>query len=175
MLGNLADQLGQHVPRMYRVALRIVGDPDQAQDVVQDACVKALGRGDSFDGRASVATWFHAITTNCARDHLRSRVRARKRSSGVDLETVDMLAVMETTPAMDAEQRELYRLVSRTVAALPEDCRSAFILTQLDGYSYDEAAAIEGQPRGTMASRVFRAKNILFEQMNAHTDERAEA
>jgi RNA polymerase sigma-70 factor (ECF subfamily) len=62
----------------------------------------------------------------------------------------------------------MYRFAMTLVAKLPEDCRSAFMLTQLDGYTYDEAAAIENLARGTVASRVYRARQILMEQMNHH-------
>ena len=64
-------------------------------------------------------------------------------------------------------------MARRLVDQLPDDCRLAFALTQLDGYSYDEAAEIEGRPRGTMASRVYRAKRILLKKMHAHIDGRA--
>jgi RNA polymerase sigma-70 factor (ECF subfamily) len=76
-----------------------------------------------------------------------------------------MLIALETSPADCAERGELYQIASTLVTALPEDCRTAFVLTQLDGYSYDEAAAIQQEPRGTIASRVHRARRILLEQM----------
>ena len=79
-----------------------------------------------------------------------------------------MLAMLEAGPAERAEQNEAYRLALGLVAKLPDDCRSAFMLTQLDGYTYDEAAAIENLSRGTVASRVYRARQILMEQMNHH-------
>jgi RNA polymerase sigma-70 factor (ECF subfamily) len=79
-----------------------------------------------------------------------------------------MLSTLKATPAERAEQGELYGMALDLVAALPDDCRSAFMLTQLDGYTYDEVAAIEALPRGTIASRVYRARKILMEQMNHH-------
>ena len=63
------------------------------------------------------------------------------------------------------EQAEMCRLAMELVETLPEDCRAAFVLTQLDGFSYDEAALIEDQPRGTIASRVFRAKKLLLAEL----------
>ena len=81
-----------------------------------------------------------------------------------------MLTSLESIPADRAERGELYRIASTLVARLPDDCRTAFILTQLDGYCYDEAAAIAGEPRGTIASRVFRARKILIGQMSHHRD-----
>ena len=170
-----ADQLSDHVPRMYRVALRIVGNSDEAHDIVQDACVKALRNIDRFDGRATPATWLHRITVNCARDHLRAQRRINRDDVSMNDEIAGMLAGAESPASAKTERRELYDIASTLVKSLPDDCRSAFILTQLDGYSYDEAAIIENQPRGTMASRVFRAKKILLEQMNARIDGRTQS
>ncbi|MCD4825556.1 MAG: RNA polymerase sigma factor [Phycisphaerae bacterium] len=169
MNNSLAEELSSHVPRMYRVALRMVNDANEADDVLQDACVKALRGMDGFDGRATLATWLHRITINCVRDYIRKRQRAAQKNHDMDSEVIDMLTTDEITPSVRVEKRELYTIASAAVKSLPDDCRSAFILTQLDGYSYDEAATIENQPRGTVASRVYRAKKILLEQINART------
>ena len=165
---TLASQLGTHASRMYRVALRIVGSVDAAQEVAQDACVKALRAAEEFDGRAALVTWLHRITVNCAHDYLRKDRRADRGRTDWDSGAMGMLAVLEAGPAERAEQNEMYRLALTLVAKLPDDCRSAFMLTQLDGYTYDEAAAIENLSRGTVASRVYRARQILMEQMNDH-------
>ena len=66
-------------------------------------------------------------------------------------------------------------MVLQQVQLLPDDCRTAFVLTQLDGYSYDEAGEIEDQPRGTVASRVFRAKQLLLKRMANGCSERKES
>ena len=150
---------------MYRVALRIVGCPDAAQEVAQDACVKALRGGGEFDGRSALATWLHRITVNCAHDHLRKSRRLVRGRSEWDGEAIKELAVAEATPAERAERNELYHIALGLIAELPDDCRSAFVLTQLDGYTYDEAAAIEAISRGTVASRVHRARRILMERI----------
>lgn len=174
MAQALAEQLSDHVPQMYRVALRILGRTEKACDVVQDACLKALRGAGTFDGRAALASWLYRVTTNCALDHLRRQRRATHQQVPLG-ELAGMVAAVGASPSLSAERRELYKIARDVVESLPDDCRIAFILTQLDGYSYDEAAAIEGQPRGTMASRVFRAKKILLEQMNARIDERAQS
>jgi RNA polymerase sigma-70 factor (ECF subfamily) len=168
MSETLAQELAGHVPRMYRVALRIVGSSDAAQEVAQDACVKALRGSETFDGRAALATWLHRITVNCAHDHLRKSRQIGRGRADWDRDALGMLTMLEAGPAERAEQRDTYRLALTLVARLPEDCRSAFLLTQLDGYTYDEAAAIANLPRGTVASRVYHARQILMEQMNDH-------
>ena len=168
-----ANQLSQHVPRMYRVAYRLLADADKAHDAVQDACVKALASMGHFKGQSSLATWLHRITVNCAMDAVRAQGRKERAHDALQLETVGR--AVAHSPAEILETKELTGLAWTLFEKLPEDCRLAFALTQLDGYSYDEAAEIEGQPRGTMASRVFRAKKLLLEQMNAHTDGRAKS
>jgi RNA polymerase sigma-70 factor (ECF subfamily) len=170
MMETLAMEIAGHVPRMYRVAMRIVGNPDAAQEVAQDACVKALHGIDGFDGRAALATWLHRITINCAHDHVRKNHRIDRGRVEWRQETLGLLAAAEAGPAEQAEKNDAYRAALKLVAALPDDCRAAFMLTQLDGYTYDEAAAIESASRGTIASRVFRARQILIDQMNHRLD-----
>ena len=189
---NLAmpQQIGLHVPRMYRVAFRLLADADKAHDAVQDACVKALAGTGRFNGQATLATWLHRITVNCAKDAIRSETRKENAHQAHAKQVLHAAGVSRRpsfgphgqaghgveavspagTPAQQAERRELSNLAWRLLEDLPDDCRLAFALTQLDGYSYDEAAEIEGLPRGTIASRVFHAKKILLEQMNAHID-----
>jgi RNA polymerase sigma-70 factor, ECF subfamily len=168
MSETIAQELAGHVARMYRVALRIVGCTEAAQDVAQDACVKALRGAEKFDGRATLATWLHRITVNCAHDHLRKSRRSERTRADGNGDHFGELTMLEAGPAERVEQNETYRLALALVEKLPDDCRSAFMLTQLDGYTYDEAAAIENLSRGTVASRVYRARQVLMEQMNSH-------
>jgi RNA polymerase sigma-70 factor (ECF subfamily) len=166
-----AIQISLHVPRMYRVAYRLLADADKAHDVVQEACVRALTHVDGFDGRATITTWLHRIAVNCAKEAMRTD--SRKEHAHRRLQSQPVNQAPWLCPAEAAETKELTDLAWTLLENLPRDCRSAFALTQLDGYSYDEAAEIEDEPRGTIASRVFRAKKILLEQMNAHIHGRA--
>lgn len=165
MSETTGNEIAAHVPRMYRVAFRLLGDADAALDAVQDACVKALAGMAGFNGQAAFATWLHRITVNCAKDALRSQGRKDRAYGALLHHGSDRPG--PPSPAEVLEAKELTELAWALVEQLPDECRSAFALTQLDGYSYDEAAEIEGEPRGTMASRVFRAKKILLEQMNS--------
>lgn len=155
-----ANQISLHVPRMYRVAYRMLADADKSHDVVQEACVKALANLDGFDGRAAMATWLHRITVNCAKDLIRSEARRENiyKEQRAGSANQDPLPC----PAEAAENRELTDMAWTLIEKLPDDCRSAFALTQLDGYSYDEAAEIEGEPRGTIASRVYRTRKSFW-------------
>ena len=166
--------LSQHAARMHRVALRIVGDADRAQEAVQNACVKAMKRMETFDGRAAASTWLHRIVVNCAFDQMRRHRRGTKDRIDLDGELAGMIACLNPGPAEEAAHRELSEIASAAVEGLPDEYRAAFVLTQLDGYSYDEAAAIQQQPRGTIASRVCRAKQILRERVAARPTLRLE-
>lgn len=161
-----------HVPRMRRVALRFLSDPDDADEVVQEACLRAVRSHSSFDGNSEVSTWLHSIVTRCALDRIRVRRRHAQHVTSIGHE--DMLEVLDRAPDGPLEQtqrKELSEILNAAIALLPDDCRDAFALTQLDGYSYDEAARIEGQPRGTIASRVYRAKQILTDRLQKQLDE----
>ncbi len=158
--------LAVHVPRMRRVALRVLGNLDEADDAVQEACLKAVRSIASFDGRSQVSTWLHQIVTRCAIDRMRRRSRdQRLGQSSTDGLLAGATVYTAEGPFEEAHRNELRLIVSTAVSALPDECREAFVLTQLDGYSYDEAAQIQGQPRGTIASRVHRAKKILLERL----------
>ena len=113
-----------------------------------------------------MATWLHRITVNCARDHLRKSRRLTRGQTDWDHNRLNTLAECDPTPSESAERNELCRMVLDSIGELPDDCRSAFVLTQLDGYTYDEAAAIEDLSRGTVASRVHRARKILMERID---------
>ncbi|MBS0261231.1 MAG: RNA polymerase sigma factor [Planctomycetes bacterium] len=155
------DALLSQIPRLFRVALRIVGHHHAAEDVVQEVCVKILEQKSGFrwNGETPPISWLHRVTVNCAIDRVR-RENLEERSRSV----IDGATFREPPPGPDqiAEQNELAQRALAQVANLPNDCRLSFILTQLDGYSYDEAAEIEAKPRGTVASRVARAKALLL-------------
>lgn len=155
------ESLSGHIPRLYRVALRILGNHHSAEEIVQDVCVKVLEQKESrrLNGAAQPTTWLHRITVNSALDRIRrENIEERIRPA------IDAGQMRQPLPAPDqaVELQELFTLATAHVATLPDEYRMAFVLTQIDGYSYDEAAQIEGTPRGTIASRVARAKALLL-------------
>ncbi|GJM24861.1 MAG: hypothetical protein DHS20C16_12760 [Phycisphaerae bacterium] len=163
--------MASHLPRMRRVALRFLGDPDEADEVVQEACLKAIRSRASFNGKSNIATWIHSIVTRCALDQLRIRRRqAHYLISSGNGQLAELQGKKPEGPVEQAQLKELRSSIHSAISNLPDDCRDAFMLTQLDGYTYDEAASIEGQPRGTIASRVFRAKQLLTTQLYKELD-----
>jgi RNA polymerase sigma-70 factor (ECF subfamily) len=166
MKSELAVELERQRPRMYRVALRIVGRHEEANEVVQIASLKSWQRIDRFEGRSSLASWLFRITFNAACDQLRKAKRAPASLNYVAQKNLE--SANANSQLKDIENRELYLMTLQRVEQLPDDCRETFILSQLDGYSYQQIAEIQDVPEGTVASRIHRAKQILCQQLREY-------
>jgi RNA polymerase sigma-70 factor (ECF subfamily) len=158
----------EHRSRVYRVALRVVSDPDLAADVVQETFLRAwrgLGR---FRGDASLSTWLHRITINTA---LTARKRAA-RNRGPSLDAVDDL-VAEATPYVDPERRgevlDLRRRLELALGRLPTGQRAVVVLKDVEGWSHTEIAERLGITESAAKVRLHRAHRKL-----AHYLERTE-
>ena len=166
MRSKLALELERQRPRMYRVAFRVVGCHEDANEVVQIASLKSWQRIDRFEGRSSLASWLFRITFNAACDQLRKTKRAPATLSDVAQEMLESSHADDQD--RDAENRELYLMALHYVEQLPDDCRETFVLSQLDGYSYQQIADIQDVPEGTVASRIHRAKQLLCKQLREY-------
>ena len=149
--------------RLVNYAAALVGDAPAAEDVTQEAFVRAwrgLGR---FRGESSFKTWLYRITTNVARSHLERRGRqARVAGRSLDDESQSAQARVVPSPAPDAEASLVTReTIDRALAELPEDWRLALVLRDVEGLEYKEIAAVTGAPIGTVESRIFRARRRL--------------
>ena len=153
------EQIGQWYPRLFRTALRLTGNPEDAADVTQQAFCQALRRWDRFDSGALRTTWLHQIVLNCVRD--RARRRSTRRSETLDAWTVAALKDPSPDASSRLERREQTLRLRRAVADLASEVRSAFVATVLDGYTYEEAAELLSVPVGTIASRVHGAREHL--------------
>jgi RNA polymerase sigma-70 factor (ECF subfamily) len=138
--------------RMWAVALRTLGDPEEAADAVQDACISAFRAAGSFRGDARVTTWLHRIVVNACLD------RARRRAVRP---TVPLPEQPPADPRDQMAERETSLEVERALAGLPEEQRLAIVLVDLQGMSVEEAAAVLGIPGGTVKSRCFRGRARL--------------
>ncbi|NUT18020.1 MAG: sigma-70 family RNA polymerase sigma factor [Hamadaea sp.] len=127
-------------------------DPGTADDVTQETYLRAFRALPAFEGRSSARTWLLGIARRACADHLRQVVRRRR------LEQRLAMAAATDTPGGDPADRHGS---GDLLAALGEERRSAFVLTQLLGLSYAEAAEVEGVPVGTIRSRVARARSEL--------------
>jgi RNA polymerase sigma-70 factor (ECF subfamily) len=146
----------RHRDRMWAVALRTLGDPDEAADAVQDAFVSAYRKAGSFRGEAAVTTWLHRIVVNACLD----RMRRRSVRPVADEELID--AVERDSPLSDhTVEREVSMEVSAALKLLPPDQRAALVLVDMMGYSVEDAAAVLEVPAGTVKSRCARGRAKL--------------
>ena len=154
-------------PLLHRLAYRLVG-PNDCEDVVMDTYLKVWKALPGFRGRSSLKNWLCRVLRNCALDHLRQRQRRDARhviTHDTDDGPAPVLEAMpdETSPGPDrqAELSDLGTILSRAVAQLSIDHRTALLLREVDGFSYKEVAAATGVAVGTVMSRLFNAKRRL--------------
>ena len=155
--------------RAFGVALGIVGDPDEAQDVVQDAFVKAYYRLKEFRFGANFYTWFYRLLVNQAIDRWRKTSRSPAVSfseAWVSGESTETGAVTyPKTPEEMAGNRELAEGITRAIAALPEYHRTVILLREVEGLAYEEIARILDCSVGTVMSRLHYARAKLKEAL----------
>ncbi|MBI5837068.1 MAG: sigma-70 family RNA polymerase sigma factor [Candidatus Eisenbacteria bacterium] len=150
----------RHAPRIFGLALRLVRDRDEAEDVVQEACVKAWLGLSAFHGGVEFRAWLLRIALNAARDHL----RARRRRPDVPLDLAPEPELRETARALpdeELERRMFSERVARAVDRLGPEHREILLLRAVEELSYDEMAAALEIPRGTVMSRLARARERL--------------
>jgi RNA polymerase sigma-70 factor (ECF subfamily) len=147
----------RHRDRMWAVALRTLGDPDEAADALQDAFLSAFRAAGRFRGEAAVTTWLHRIVVNACLDRLRRKTLRPAVSMGDD-EALDSLAPKSADPT---SRHEVSLDVSAALQQLPFEQRAALILVDMMGYTVDDAARVLEVPSGTIKSRCARGRARL--------------
>jgi RNA polymerase sigma-70 factor, ECF subfamily len=153
--------VARHQDRMWRIALRIMRNPDDAADALQDAYLAAFRRADSYRGEAQVTTWLHRVVVNACLDRLRTM---RSRETEPFPENLDRWSRMGTSLMIKdpVEIKEQRSVVAAALGALNADQRAALVLVDMEGYSVEEAAQILGCPPGTIKSRCARGRARLL-------------
>jgi RNA polymerase sigma-70 factor, ECF subfamily len=157
--------------RVYFTALHITGNHQDADDVAQDAFLRAYRGLGAFDGRADLFTWLYRITVNTALNHLRSRKRGRAlaeagaQAVAVDGGRPERPGAAEPTPGEWAELDDRLRRVLAEVCALSPTLRVTLVLAAVEQRSYREIAQILEIPEGTVAWRVNEARRLLRERL----------
>ena len=151
--------------RILKLIMRYVRDPSEAMDVAQDAFLKAYRAAPSFRGDSAFYTWLYRIAINTAKNHLVSMSR-RAAQFEFDIQDQDQheaLAKLQEldTPEGLAMSDELRATVNRAINELPEDLRTAILLREIEGMSYEEIAQTMECPVGTVRSRIFRAREAI--------------
>lgn len=155
--------------RVVALVSRYVGDWSEAQDVAQDAFIRAYRAIGSFRGDAQFYTWLHRIAINTAKNHLQAMKR-RPPNADIDVGDADhfdaALQMRDTdTPERELLRNEVEQAVMRSVNALPRELRLAITLREVDGLSYDEIAQRLDCPIGTVRSRIFRAREAIDREL----------
>jgi RNA polymerase sigma-70 factor (ECF subfamily) len=156
--------VGRHRDRLWAVALRTTGDPEEASDALQDAFISAFRRAEQFRGDSAVTTWLHRIVVNASLDRLRRKAVRHTSPLPDDDSNLPGAVVADPLDAMD--RRETQLVVTAALAELPEEQREAILLVDVEGWSVDEAAAILGCPTGTVKSRCFRGRAKLAKSLD---------
>ena len=151
--------------KIVNLVMRYVRDPEVALDITQEAFIKAYRALPRFRGDSAFYTWMYRIAVNTAKNHLAAQ---RRRPMDVELdmqdpEQYDLHAKLKETDTPEGVtlSNELKETVERAIAALPEDLRTAIVLRELEGMSYEEIAQTMECPVGTVRSRIFRARDAI--------------
>jgi RNA polymerase sigma-70 factor, ECF subfamily len=163
--------LKRFAPRLYRLALQITANPDEAEDVLQEGFIQACGKIDQFEGRSSLSTWLHRIVRNAALMRLRRRspdlVAYPEESPALPSPLIDLL----NDPGAQALQQERQALVETAILALPDTLRVAFTLRDVEGLSTGEAAESLGISESAVKVRLHRARLALRASLAPYLEE----
>jgi RNA polymerase sigma-70 factor (ECF subfamily) len=156
----------RHKVRLYSYVLRLLRDPTEAEDVTQEAFVRAYVHADKYRNIARFTTWLYTIATNLVRNRIR-KTRSSPRLLSIqagrwedDSEEREAIELRDggDLPDRTLEKRELHALVTNGIEAIPARYREAFVLREVNNYSYEEIAAITGLKLGTVRSRINRGR-----------------
>jgi RNA polymerase sigma-70 factor (ECF subfamily) len=155
--------VARHRDRLWAVALRTTGDPEEASDALQDAMISAFRRADQFRGDSAVTTWLHRIVVNASLDRLRRK--AVRHSLPLPDDNEDLPGAVVADPNDHMDRRETQMVISAALAELPPDQRDAVVLVDVEGWSVEDAAVMLGCPPGTVKSRCFRGRAKLAKRL----------
>ncbi len=156
--------------KIIQLVNRYVKDPSEAQDVAQEAFIKAYRALGSFRGEATFYTWLYRIAINTAKNYLLSRAR-RNANYQVDIQEAEVLENAPQLQGLETPERlllnqEIIDVINAAIDELPEEMRTAIILREFDGMSYEEIAEAMDCPVGTVRSRIFRAREAIDTKLN---------
>ncbi|MFY9197060.1 MAG: sigma-70 family RNA polymerase sigma factor [Bacillota bacterium] len=156
--------------KLYRVALRLTGDPDEAKDLAQEALFRAYRAFDRFKMGTSFERWLFRIASNLYIDKLRKRGKYRFESLDEPIATQDgyvekVLPDWTENPERIAQQNELSDKILAALQSLPLNYRMAVVLYDLEGFSYEEISGILQCSIGTVRSRIHRGRRLLRKKL----------
>jgi RNA polymerase sigma-70 factor (ECF subfamily) len=155
--------------KIVNLVMRYVRDPELALDITQEAFIKAYRALPRFRGDSAFYTWLYRIAINTAKNWLVAKKR-RPPASDIDAADAEQYSMDSRlkehgTPENELMREEIRRTVYETIAELPEDLRTAIMLREMEGMSYEEIAVTMDCPIGTVRSRIFRAREAIDKQL----------
>jgi RNA polymerase sigma-70 factor, ECF subfamily len=154
-LGAFEELYRAHSGRLYSVACRMLGNPSDAEDLLQEIFLTAHRKLESFRGESSLGTWLYRLAMNQCLDHLRSRT-AR---AGHVTDTIDDDPTLADAGSRGLADRTVTKMdIERALTKLPEGCRAAFVLHDIEGLEHREVAEALGIAEGTSKSQVHKAR-----------------
>lgn len=163
--------------KVLRLVSRLIRDPAEVEDVVQESFIKAYRALPQFRGDSAFYTWLYRIAVNTAKNHLVSLGKqpipmTDLTSDEEDTESFDSGAVVadNQTPESLLLSRQIAETVNRSIEALPPDLRAAITLREIEGLSYEEIAEAMNCPIGTVRSRIFRAREFIAAELRPLLD-----
>lgn len=152
--------------RLGRLISRFVRNAAEAEDVTQDAFIKAYRALPAFRGDSAFYTWLYRIGINTAKNHLVAQGRRAPTSTPLDAEEAEefedaALLHEVATPENELMSKQVVEVVNASLQELPDDLRTALTLREIEGLSYEEIAAVMDCPIGTVRSRIFRAREAI--------------
>ena len=157
--------------KIVNLVMRYVRDPELALDISQEAFIKAYRALPRFRGDSAFYTWLYRIAVNTAKNYLAAQ-RRRPMDIELDMQDPDQYGLHAKLKETDTPEgltisQELQEVLERAIEALPDDLRTAIILRELDGMSYEEIAQTMECPVGTVRSRIFRARDAISKKVGS--------
>lgn len=152
-----------HVDRVYRLAFRMAGDDDLAQDITQETFVKAFAQLGTFRGESRLSTWIHSVAVSVALNGIRKVRRIERRETPLD----DAPLMGELPRAADPDLRTRMR---QAIEALPRGYRTVFLMHDVEGFTHEEIGAALGIESGTSKAQLSRARAKLRAALGAFRD-----
>jgi RNA polymerase sigma-70 factor, ECF subfamily len=154
---------------IYALAYRQIGREDDARDIVQDAFLRAFRALPGFKGEAKFSSWLYRITLNLCRDFMRRARRAPFVSTpeGVEISDLTPSEALQAESVEDVVTRkDLSRHVARAMGTLPEEQRSAIVLKEYHGLTFQEIAELQGVPLSTVKTRLYQGLTVLRRELD---------
>jgi len=169
--GGDADSFNQLILRwerpIYALAYRVIGREEDARDVCQETFLRAYRSLAGFKGEAKFSSWLYRIALNLCRDWIRRQRRTPVSQFPEDMDILEAAAAKEPTESIEdlVARRELSAVVEEAMALLPEEQRTAIILKEYHGMTFQEIADLQGCPLSTVKTRLYQGLSVLRRQL----------